>query len=182
MQNRYIFPHRLVHWAIAVLVLGLLAVGTVFYFVHHDGLVKLIGESATNTLYTYHKAFGIVVLGLALVNVFFRVLFGSPDYNPPLVWLLRIPSRWTHILLYCGIVAMPIIGWLGSNAAGHEVHVFKYVLPTLLSQDKLLAENLFWLHGVIGFALMALVALHIVAAFFHAKIARDNVDERMRLF
>lgn len=182
MQNRYFFLHRLVHWATAILVLGLLAVGTLFYFMGHDGIEELFGATFTNTLYTYHKAFGIVVLGLALVAIFFRVLLGTPDYNPRLGWLWRLPSRWTHGLIYICIVTMPIVGWLGSNAAGHPVQVFKYTMPTLIGEDKPLAEQIFWLHGLIGWVLLGLVAIHILAALVHSKIVRDNVMERMRLF
>jgi cytochrome b561 len=181
MQNRYFFPHRLVHWAIALLVLGLLAIGTLFWALGHDGIQELFGATFTDTLYTYHKAFGIVVLGLALLSIAFRVLFGRPDYNPPLGWLWRIPSRWTHGLLYIAIVTMPIVGWLGSNAAGHPVQVFKYTMPTLIGEDKPLAEQIFWLHGVIGATLLCLVALHVLAAIFHSKIIRDTITERMRL-
>ncbi len=182
MQNRYIFPHRLIHWAIAILVLGLLAAGTLFFLVGHEKLQTTLGENLTNMLYTYHKAFGIVVLGLALVAIFFRVLFGTPDYNPRLGWLWRLPSRWFHGLLYIGIVAMPIIGWLGSNAAGHPVQVFDYTMPTLIGEDKLLAKQIFWLHGLVGWTLMGVVAVHILASFLHAKILRDTITERMRLF
>jgi cytochrome b561 len=182
MQNRYFFPHRLIHWATAILVLVLLAVGTVFYFVGHETLQATLGENITNTLYTYHKAFGIVVLGLALVALCFRILFGTPDYNPRLGFLWRLPSRWVHGLLYICIVAMPIIGWLGSNAAGHPVQVFDYTMPTLIGEDKLLAKQIFWLHGLVGWTLMCLVALHVLAAFLHTKILRDNIAERMRLF
>lgn len=182
MQNRYFFLHRILHWSIAILVLGLLGAGMLFFFVGHDALQSAVGQGLTNTLYTYHKAFGIVVLGLALVGIVFRVLFGTPDYDPPLNILFRLPSRWIQALIYMGLVTMPIVGWAGSNAAGHPVQVFDYVMPTLLGEDKLLAEQLFWLHGMIGWAILGLVAIHILAALFHAKILRDQVMSRMSLF
>ena len=182
MQNRYFILHRLVHWATALLVLGLLAAGLLFIFVGHDGLKTILGEQLTSSIYTYHKAFGIVVLGLALVGVFFRVLFGTPDYDPPLSAIFRVPSGWVQALMYMILVAMPLIGWAGSNAAGHPVQVFDYLMPTLVGQDKLLAEKLFWMHGLLGWVLMGLVAIHILAALLHAKILRDKVTERMSLF
>jgi len=181
MQNRYIFPHRVIHWAIALLVFGLLAVGILFWSLGHEGIQKLLGDTLTNMLYTYHKAFGIVVLCLALIGLGFRLLFGAPDYNPKLGWLWRLPSRWVHGLIYICILTLPIVGWLGSNAAGHPVQVFKYTLPTLIGEDKLLAGQIFWLHGLIAVTLVCLIAIHVLASFLHTKILRDNIAERMRL-
>ena len=181
MQNRYFLLHRLVHWATAILVLGLLAAGLVFFFVGFDGLKAIFGETFARTLYSYHKAFGIIVLGLALVGIFFRVLFGTPEYEPPLSAIFRLPSAGVQALMYMALVAMPLIGWAGSNAAGRPVQVFDYTMPVLVGQDKLLAENLFWLHDLIGWVLMGLVAIHILAAIVHSKILHDKVTERMSL-
>ena len=55
-------------------------------------------------------------------------------------------------------------------------------LPGLIAKDPALSETLFQLHGVLGWALLALLALHIAGALMHWLIKRDGVMRRMSLF
>lgn len=179
--NRYGFLRRILHWVVALSVLGLLAVGMLFFFIDVEGTQKLLGTDTTNMLLKYHKSFGVVVL-IAVVLIFFmRRSSGVPPYDPPLNFLLRWPSKLIHWLLILGLIAMPILGWLGTAAAGYPVQFFDWTLPGIIGENKALAETLFKYHSQVGLVVLALVAIHLLGAFVHGAIARDNVNSRMSL-
>ena len=93
--NRYGFLRRILHWVGALSVLGLLAVGMLFFFFGVEGTQKLFGPD----LLKYHKSFGVVVLIVGVLVLFMRRSSGIPPYDPPLTFLLRWPSKLVHWLM-----------------------------------------------------------------------------------
>jgi cytochrome b561 len=180
--NRYAMVQRLLHWLIALLVLGLLGVGMIFSFLGFDGTKATFGGDVTNALYTYHKTFGIVVLGLMVLRLGLRLVLGAPSYRQPLGGLERGVSRAVHGLFYVALLAMPVLGWLATAAGGFPVQFFNMTLPGLIGKDKALSETLFWLHGLVGWLLLGLIVLHVGGAMMHWLFKRDGVMERMSLF
>ncbi|MCU0935604.1 MAG: cytochrome b [Gammaproteobacteria bacterium] len=179
---RYTLVQRLLHWIIALLVLGLLAVGMIFFFLDFEGTKNTFGREVTDALYTYHKSFGILVLALMILRVALRVVLGAPPYARPLPAFQRVASHAVHGLLYLTLLAMPVVGWLATAAGGYPVQFFDWTLPGLLAKDKALAETLFWLHGTLGWVIIGLLAVHIGAALMHWLVKRDGVMGRMSLF
>lgn len=179
--NRYGFLRRILHWVVALSGLGLLAVGMLFFFVGVEGTQKLLGADTTHMLLKYHKSFGIVVLISAVMIFFMRRGSGVPAYDPPLSFVLRWPAKLVQWLLIIGLIAMPILGWLGTAAAGYPVQFFDWTLPGLIGENKALAATLFKWHSQVGLALLAVVAIHLLGAFVHGRVAHDNVNSRMSL-
>ncbi len=179
---RYTLVQRLLHWLIALLVLGLLAVGMIFFFLDFEGTKNTFGREVTDALYTYHKTFGILVLALMILRVALRVVLGAPPYAPPLPAFLRVASHAVHGFLYLALLAMPVVGWLATAAGGYPVQFFDWTLPGLVAKDKALAETLFWLHGALGWVIIGLLVVHIGAALMHWLVKRDGVMARMSLF
>jgi cytochrome b561 len=179
---RYSLVQRLLHWLIAVLVLALLGVGMIFAFLGFNGIRQTFGEQGTNALYTYHKTFGIVVLGLMLLRLGLRLVLGAPSYRPPLTALERAASRTVHGLFYAALLAMPVLGWLATAASDYPVQFFDMRLPGLIGKDKALGATLFQLHGLIGWLLLGLIVVHVGAAMRHWRVKRDGVMARMSLF
>ncbi len=52
-------------------------------------------------------------------------------------------------------------------------------LPALVAQSKPLAQTIGSVHGTLALALLALIALHITGALYHALIKQDGVMRRM---
>jgi cytochrome b561 len=77
---------------------------------------------------------------------------------------------------------LPVVGWLATAAGGYPVQFFAWKLPGLIAKDPALSETLFQLHGILGWAFLALLALHIAGAMRHWLIKRDGVMRRMSLF
>lgn len=179
-RTRYVLVHRLLHWLIAVLVIGLLTGGLTFMILGYEGTVDAFGNDITNSLYTYHKTFGILVLALMLLRVLLRWAFPPPPYPVALTAFERLASRSVHGLFYLLLIAMPIIGWAATAAGGYPVQFFNLELPGLIAKDKALSEALFQLHGAIGLLLIALIALHVAGALRHWR-RQDGVMRRMSL-
>lgn len=179
---RYNYAQRLLHWLIALLVFGLLAVGSLLGTLGFEGLKDLVGLEMTNQLYGYHKTFGILLLTLMVLRLALKRLFRSPPYQPPLTGLERTASVTIHSLLYAALILMPVLGWLGTAAGGYPVQFFNLTLPGLIPEDKELSETLFGLHGVVGWVILGLILIHVGAAIYHWRIKRDGVMRRMSLF
>lgn len=179
--TRYGYFRRLVHWAAALSVLGLLTVGMLFSFYSFEELQGKFGEANTAMLFQYHKSFGILVLIFGLLLLFMRRR-GVPAYDPPLALLLRWPSRLVHWLLILSMIAMPILGWLATATGGFPVEFFDWTLPSLIPENKELSKQLFMYHGLVGWVLLCLVGIHLGAVIMHKHIAHDNINSRMSLF
>ena len=93
-------------------------------------------------------------------------------------------ERWlagaVQAVLYLALLAMPVLGWLGSNAEGDTVSFLGMVpLPDLVDANQELGDRLFVLHGWLGYGILALLALHIAGALRHRFIKKDRVLQRM---
>lgn len=179
---RYSLIQRLLHWLIVILVLGLLAIGSLLGTLGFDGVKDLLGIETTNQLYTYHKTFGILVLVLMVLRLVLRRTLTSPAYQPPLHWFQRTASLSVHSLFYVALILMPVLGWLATAAGGYPVQFFGATLPGLIGKDEALSETLFQYHAWVGWGILALIVVHVCAAIYHWKIRRDGVMKRMSLF
>ena len=181
-QDRYAYPHRLLHWSVAGVVLLSLASGLTIGFLDFDGAVDLLGQTLTNVLYGGHKTLGVLILLLMILRVITRLAFAVPDHVPPLNALDRVVSTSVQSLLYLALIAMPLIGWAGTASGDFPVEFFLWQLPGFIGKDEQLSEQLFMLHEWLSWIILALLVLHVSGAMFHWKIKRDNVMKRMSLF
>lgn len=179
---RYAVVHRLLHWLIAILVLFAFAFGATIGFFGFTGLRETFGAAGTDFIYTAHKTLGVLVLGFMVLRLLTRFTFGKPDYATPLPTSQRIASQVVHGLFYVLLIAMPVLGWLATASGGFPVHLFTIELPGLIGRDDALSQTLFLWHQYVGYALVALILLHIAGALYHWRIRRDEVMQRMSLF
>ena len=159
------------HWLIALGIVGLLALG--LYMV---GLPK--GLPVKATLINLHKSVGLTVFLLVLLRIVARLVLHRPPLPPMPPWQ-RAAARTTQGLLYVGMVAMPLAGYLGSSFNSYGTRFWGVLLPKWGWDDAHLRELFFGLHEAIGYALIALIVLHVAGAFKHQWIDRDNLLARM---
>ena len=180
--EKYALIQRLLHWIIALLVLGALAGGLVLEQLG-DGPFKddLAGlKPYTNQIYFLHKSAGMTVLLLMVVRIAARLVYGAPDLPVTVPdWQARIAGL-SHFAFYVLLIAMPVLGWLATSAYEAPVPLFGlYDFPMLIEKDRAFAEKLYWIHGIMGKVLLAIVLLHIGAALMHGIVKRDGVFGRM---
>jgi cytochrome b561 len=159
------------HWLIALGIVGLLAVG--FYMV---GLPK--GLPVKATLINLHKSLGLTVFLLVLLRIVARAALHRPPLPPVPSWQ-RAAARTTQGLLYVGMVAMPLAGYLGSSFNRYGTRFWGILLPKWGWDDAHLRELFFGIHEAIAYVLIALIVLHVAGALKHQWIDRDNLLARM---
>ncbi len=177
----YSLPQRLVHWAVAIMAIAVLAGGLLLGLMGFEGVTKTFGEAVRNLIYTYHKTFGLIILAAMVCRLILRLRHGAPPYDPPLVpWQAHL-SGIVHKTLYVCLFAMPVLGWMATDAADYPVEFFAWSVPQFIAKDQALGTLLYSLHGIIGWILAGLIAMHVGAALFHWRIKRDTVMARMTL-
>jgi cytochrome b561 len=162
---------RLLHWAMAAGVLGMLGLGS--YVVRMEvGLGNL-------WLYALHKSIGLVLLALVVLRIVWHRVSPPPEpLGGVAAWQMRL-ARVAHGGLYALLVAVPVTGWVGSAATGIDVLWFGVTLPRIAPVSELWAEVAFALHGGLTKVLMALVALHVAGALWRGFGHRDGTLRRM---
>jgi cytochrome b561 len=165
---------RLLHWVSAVLILTMLAVGTI--------MVRIDDTGVRFDLYQSHKALGFVVLCVTLLRLLVRLALArhGPQLPGPR-WQARAAS-WAHGLLYALIFGVTMSGWVMASATPLPIptSVFGlFDLPSIASRDLATYKQAVAVHGWLTKALLALIALHVLAALKHHVIDRDGVLSRM---
>lgn len=171
-KNKYGLVSIFFHWVIALLIIFELILG--IYMVDLPlGLQKVM-------LYGWHKEFGTLVLMLVSLRVAWRISNVVPLLPSHMLSWQKLGARIVHFLLYVFMVAMPMTGWLLSSAAGFPISFFGFfILPEILSPNDDLRFLFAEAHKWLGYGFIALIGLHIAAAFHHYFVYRDNILKRM---
>jgi len=91
----------------------------------------------------------------------------------------RGAERLVHFLLYAAVIGMPLAGWIGSVAAKRPPHLGNINFNLPIEPDKALSGIAFEIHGYLAVAIVVLVTIHFLAAFYHQYIKHDNILRRM---
>ena len=159
------------HWLIAGLIICGFALGWI--------MTSLAFSPLKLRMFSWHKWVGITVLGLAVVRGLWRLTHSPPPFIPMPVWQ-QLAAQCLHGLLYVLMLAMPLSGWVYSNAAGVPVvYLSLWRLPDLVARNKELAAVWMEVHETCGWALAGAVGLHAAAALQHHFLHRDDTLRRM---
>lgn len=162
---------RAIHWAMAVGVLGMLALGT-----YIDRMEVGLGNL---WLYGLHKSVGMTLLVLVLVRIVWHRVSPPPaPIGGVAPWQMRL-ARGAHGGLYLLMLAVPLTGWVGSAATGLDVVWWGWVVPRVAPVSEAWSEVAFALHGGLTKALVALVALHVAGALWRALGHGDGTLRRI---
>ena len=180
--ERYTKVAVLLHWTIAVLILFNLGFG--FFMEGFPPSLKFV-------ILPMHMSSGITVLALTVARVAWRLTHRPPEFAPDMTRLESITAHSVHLLLYAGMILMPLTGWAIISAhpphpgAGVNVWWGLFHLPPLgpVSHlepgfQKVMHGDFVTSHTIGGYIMVALLVLHVVGAlkhqFFdgHAEFAR----------
>lgn len=133
------------------------------------------------TMLARHKSFGILILGLAVLRLLWRLLSGpAPAAPADLPKWQHVAAKVSHAALYALLFLQPLSGWLMSSARGFTVSVFNlFTIPDLVPVNQDLYNLLLKTHEVLATLLFVIVIIHAVAALGHHFIHRNNVLRRM---
>ena len=166
---RWPWAHRAIHWGTALCIV--LTTALVLARDHVDD------DDLTDQLLEAHRALGMFLLCLTLLRLVSRLRAQAPDHGQAL-WAKRLASA-IHTLIYLLLLALPVLGWLTSNAHGVSLQWGPLHVPDLLARDHDLGDQLGEAHEALAYGLLAIAGLHVVAALWHHRFKKDQVPKSM---
>jgi len=167
------WPARTFHWVIALMIIIVFALGL--------WMTEVPARSERPFYFGIHGSIGITLLVILVARFLWSMLNRSPDAPPGTPAWQVAASRVTHGALYALTFVAAVLGWLlsGSLEPPIEPQAFGLVpMPAPVnvgSYDDFVEEA----HEFVAFALIAVAAVHTVAALWHHFVLRDNVLRRM---
>ena len=158
------------HWVLALLLAYQFALG-----------LRLEQQAPTSEVFTafqQHKSIGIAILLLSLVRLVLRLTKPRPEAVGATAE--QLAARLAHRAFYAIMLLAPLSGWIIVSTAKIKVPTVLFGLIPLphLPLSAAGHEPAELAHAVLGWALPALVLLHVAAVFYHLQ-RRDAVPQRM---
>lgn len=157
---------KFLHWTMATLIL----------------LNYFLGLTLDKTsLYNFHKQTGLTVLALAIIRIIWRILDQYPAPVKSLTMLERSGAKLGHLALYLFMLLVPLSGVLMVNSYGYSLEFWGlFTIPELIQMQSsqnshILAE----MHEILANAMIAIVAVHVLAALKHHLVDKNDVLMRM---
>ena len=163
----------ILHWTVALSMIAML-----FFGLYLEGLER--GDAKT-ALLGLHKSFGSLILVLVIARIWWRTRQGAlqPLGDHPR-WQ-EIAAKASHHFLLFGTIAMPLSGLLRSIGRARPIDIFGMPFSPQIFAEKNEMVSVIGsaLHEWIAYALLAVVAFHILAAMKHFFIDGDGTVQRM---
>lgn len=160
-QESYGLIAKILHWLIAVIMIGLIGVG--WY------MVKLSDEDILYwRLLDLHEAVGLSLFILLPLKAVWMVVSPNPKYLPTqAAWERRVAAvvRWLFIV---AILVIPLSGFLFVASNGEAVRLYHLItIPDIGGLAQGAREWLSDVHYYVSYGCAALIAIHILAALKH---------------
>ena len=169
---RYNGVARAFHWLVVAMLVVQYSVALL--------LASFLPKSAEESLIAWHFSMGSSVCVVMLARLAWRLTHPVPPPPADLSPGLRLLSRATHWTFYAGFIVLPVLGWAAASAGGAHVKLAGLIpLPMLGSKDNLFGKAMQTVHPAVAITLLAVIALHIAGALYHAFVKRDGVVRRI---
>ena len=172
MSHQYTATAKSLHWLMAVMLFGLLALGVY--------MTDLPLSPEKLKLYSWHKWAGVTVFLLLLFRLLWRIKNPPPPLPESMPKALQLVAHAGHFGLYALMFAIPLSGWLMSSAKGFQTVYFGVLpIPDLIEKNKELGHLLAEVHETLSWLFIILLVGHIAAALKHHFIDKDDILIRM---
>jgi cytochrome b561 len=158
---------RAFHWATVILL-------TFVYVIAFSIENASSGEQA-RLLLTLHRTAGGTVLVLTLGRLLWRMRSAIPSLPSDLPRWQVFAAHANAAGLYGLLLGQPLLGLCASWLHGDKLVFYGLPVPSPLPIDRPLSRQLFELHHLVGYLLLAMIAVHVGAALFHHFVRRDTV-------
>lgn len=163
------------HWLVGIFIIVLIAVGL------------YMSEYEVFDLYPIHKSIGIILFVFILYRVIRRMKRGWPKPVSQYQKHEIILSKIIHWVLIIGTLMFPISGMMMSGAGGHGLSVFGLEILAsnynaageAIALNETFAELGHETHEILGTVMIAAIVLHILGAWKHHWVDKDNTLKRM---
>ena len=172
MLSRYSKIAITLHWLMAVMIIGNLAGGFLNEFLPRNSPERA-------TVMGLHVSFGLTIIALTLVRIGWRLANPPPPLPAYFTGGERLLAKGTHWALYIAMLALPMSGWLMAERNERPLLYFFVAEVPKAGIGKPLAQQINEVHEILGWAMLVLLALHVLGVIRHLVMDRDNLLPRM---
>jgi cytochrome b561 len=166
---------KFLHWSIVILIIAQYVIIEAAEELP-DGPDKFAGIAN-------HKSIGMLILGLALVRIAWKLVNGSRPAPVPMPRVQRMAAAAGHGLLYVLILLQPLTGWLMSSTGGYPTGFFGWFeFPMLAAENHDAHEFYEEVHEAVFAVLVTVALVHVLAALYHHFWRKDDTLRRMLPF
>jgi len=172
-KNSYGIITILLHWVMAVLIIGLYVLG--------DYMVGLsYYDEWYNSALWWHDSIGMGVLFLLLIRIAWKSSNVNPGplktYKPHEIVIAKI----AHILFYILLIIICISGYFIATAKGAGIDFFGWFdVSAIMKLNEVQANLVGKVHEITTYMLVALFVLHVAASLNHHFFYKDITLIRM---
>jgi cytochrome b561 len=161
---------KLLHWLIALMLVGMVIAGLTF-----TGMERGPDRTQISML---HKSMGLLVLLLMTLRLLWKVANPTPADPPGTPGWQSLAARLVHWGLYAAVFFQLTMGLL---VAGQRPIPFfgLFEFGPLLAENEEQHELFEELHETGWIIIAALVGVHVLAALYHHFVKKDGVLKRM---
>ncbi|WP_376094876.1 cytochrome b [Roseomonas sp. CCTCC AB2023176] len=173
-RDRYTAVARFLHWVTAALMAVIIILGLTL------GWGPELPEATKMLVYNIHESTGLLVLILAIIRLGWRQANPPPPLDPSLPAIQRFAAHANHAGLYVLMIAMPVSGFLATNAWGFPLTWYGLIpVPSPIGRSEAWAPVLQAIHNWSALLIVLFIAVHVTAALHHHLIRRDDTLRRM---
>jgi len=169
-NQKYDSVSAILHWIVAFAVIGLIAAGK---------LVDVFPKSYEPLLVENHKAIGVLVFGLVLFRLAWRLTHKVPPLPADTSFVQKLAAHASHWTLYALMVLLPVSGITWQLLRGRGLDFWFFVIKSPFADDRAAARLYSTAHRFLGDVILVLVIAHVAAALYHQFFKRDGLIERI---
>jgi cytochrome b561 len=163
---------KIFHWITVIFVILIIPMGLIMADAE-PGPLK-------NTLFDLHRSFGVTVAILTIMRVIYRLMNPPPPLDASVSAPQRLAAHAVHIVLYAGLIMLPIGGSIGAFMYGASLNYFwLFQIAPPIPKNPELAKQILGVHSLVSKVFAGFIALHIAAALAHHFYFKDNTLRRM---
>ncbi len=174
-KNQFGSVAKAFHWTISFLFVFQFAIAIVMYGVATD-------DYYPETLFIIHKSMGVTLFFLAIARLVWRKMNPLPAWPETMTEFEKKAFPFLEVSLYTVMILMPLSGYVFSLAGGHGFKFFGlFQTPDLIGKNALLSEIGQYVHRILVFLTVGLIAAHVSLILRHHYDLKDKFIDRMSL-
>jgi cytochrome b561 len=171
-NTNYGLISKLFHWVIGAFYIIILTLGFI--------MVDMPANETKYSVYGMHKAFGVILLGLVILRIVWKLSNINPRSINQSNRILNSIAKIVHFVLYIFMITMPLSGIIMSIFGGRNINIFGlFEIPALQDGNKSLSKLAHTYHINIALFFAILIALHFSSALYHHFYKKDKTLRRM---
>ena len=178
--TRYGVISQGMHWLIVALIITQYVLAQLAENAGHDRATHPAAALQQLALLARHKSVGLTIFALAVLRLLWRWFSPPPPFPASMPRWQVIAARLTHYAFYALLFLLPMSGLVMSAASNYPVSYFGlFTIPNVVAPDEALKDIMKERHEMLFDMLVVVAIVHVVAAFKHHFVDRDDVFRRM---